>query len=151
MDVQGRSMNDLAGSCSPLALVLALSVSGSVGACSGRKPRAATRPGTQPASTSGPARVHQLTWTNYTGTESPEQAIYLFDGEECGRGSEGLASVFRMMESLPRGSVLVIYPDYTDHRPSDPFRIVPYSHRKHELRELVSRRGIAMQHRPSRP
>jgi hypothetical protein len=56
-----------------------------------------------------------LTWTNYDAAHStdPEGAIYVFNGEDIGRGSEGFQSVLKRLGDLPRGSMLLIYPEET--------------------------------------
>lgn len=55
-----------------------------------------------------------LTWRDYDGRSPhrPEQALYIWQGQEMGRGSPGFSRVLSELEKLPPGTRILIYPDY---------------------------------------
>jgi hypothetical protein len=55
-----------------------------------------------------------LTFRDYDGLGDPERALFIWQGQEIGRGSTGLQMVIQEMENLPPGSRILIYPDYWD-------------------------------------
>jgi hypothetical protein len=53
-----------------------------------------------------------LTWRDYEKTSDAETAMFIYNGEEVGRGGAGLRLVADRITTLPQGSVLLVYPAY---------------------------------------
>jgi hypothetical protein len=57
-----------------------------------------------------------LTWKDYDGKNGrAEQAMFIWQGEEMGRGKDGLKNVVSKIAELPPGSRILVYPDYDVH------------------------------------
>jgi hypothetical protein len=75
---------------------------------------------------------HYLTWQEYEGTGSPDEAVYVWDGKALGRGKEGFAKVLALLDALPAKSRVLIYPDYRSvgvpfPRNPGPRRVMPFA------------------------
>lgn len=53
-----------------------------------------------------------FTWKNYGETSKPADAVYIWDGKEVGSGNAGFQSVLSRLRKLPRGSKVLLYPNY---------------------------------------
>ena len=53
-----------------------------------------------------------FTWKNYGETSKPADAVYIWDGKEVGSGNAGFQSVLSRLRKLPRGSTVLLYPNY---------------------------------------
>jgi hypothetical protein len=53
-----------------------------------------------------------LTWSGYDGGGDPQEAIYLWQGKQVGKGSAGFQEVISRLEHLPPGSRVLVFPEY---------------------------------------
>jgi len=53
-----------------------------------------------------------FTWKNYGEASEPCDAVYIWDGKEVGRGEVGFESILSRLRQLPRGSTVLLYPNY---------------------------------------
>jgi len=83
--------------------------------------------------------LHYLTWQSYDGTGEMEDAVYVFDGASTGKGRKGFLAAVSEIKKLPKGSKLLIYPDYylTGGVSSGPVRLPPYRNYRRRLGEVV--------------
>jgi hypothetical protein len=90
--------------------------------------------------------MHTLTWDNYTGVESPEDARYILDGIVVGHGWAGFGNVLDKMRGLQEGEKLLIYPDYLIlmQRPgySGPSLLYPWHDKMPQFWEVVQRKRL---------
>lgn len=105
-----------------------------------------------------PGHVTLVTWRDYLGigrSSDPNEAVYIVDGREVGKGREGLRVVIARLKTLPVGSEVYLYP-YEQCRPPDahldpmrgygqprfmPFELMADMH--YELRRAVLRRHLS--------
>ena len=87
-----------------------------------------------------------LTWKNYDGYGDPEDAVFVWNGKEVGKGSEGLESVIGEMKKLPRGSRILVFPSYAVDLPltklSGNPRVYPFSDNFQVLGNVTFRKVV---------
>ena len=54
-----------------------------------------------------------ITWAEYDGIKNkdPKEAVYIVNGQQVGKGTEGFSKVLAKLRALPRGSTVYVYPD----------------------------------------
>ena len=95
----------------------------------------------------GEIEMHTLTWTDYDGESDSDRAVYVLDGKPVGRGEEGFHQVLAHFEEITPGSVLLVYPDYSDKR--EPPRCRPYLFYGAALGDAAKQRSIVVALSPS--
>jgi len=84
----------------------------------------------EPPPADGAQCIVRLTWTNYSGLESTEQARFILNGDPIGVGQTGFR---RALAAIPVQSQVIVYPFYPlMNEPSGPNRQVPF-----DLNELA--------------
>jgi hypothetical protein len=80
-----------------------------------------------------------LTWTNFTGRGDRNEAVYIWNGSELGKGKEGLEKVFQHMRGMREGARLLVYPvyPYPDEGSSGPFRGYPFDQQQGTFSEIA--------------
>jgi hypothetical protein len=96
--------------------------------------------------TQPPKHDAYLTWREYSGIGDAGKAIYIFNGKDLGRGTEGLGRVIAELGRLPKGTVLLIYPVYPFPQEglSGPNRMWPFLDRRNEFYDMVKARDIRL-------
>ena len=95
---------------------------------------------------------HYLTWQEYEGTGSPDEAVYVWDGKALGRGKEGFERVLALLGALPQKSRVLIYPDYRacgvpKQRSLGPRRVMPFAAGEnlwHAFERVVETRNLVI-------
>lgn len=86
-----------------------------------------------------------ITWKNYDGFGDPEEAIYVWNGREVGKGLEGFVEVLSRLDKIKPGSKVAIFPCYPGRvrgHLDEPARVIPFSEFWGLLREVVYRRNL---------
>jgi len=101
-----------------------------------------------------------LTWVNFTGwrDEDPDEAVYVYNDKQLGKGREGFELVLAELRRLPPGTEVTIYPFTAFHAYGDsgyhspqPVRRVPYMSMpdlSDELRRIVAERKLNVERLP---
>jgi hypothetical protein len=77
-----------------------------------------------------------ITWREFDGYGDPERAVYVYDGEEVGRGHDGLEEVLRRLRRLPAHSRVLMHPSYSASQLFGYRRYPPYRNRREDLFQI---------------
>ena len=92
----------------------------------------------------GEARHVVLSWRDYDGTSDPDEALYLLDGKEMGRGLRGVIRTLSEFDHLPPGTVVDVHTGFPTYEPSGPNRRLPYDEAFEEFHAFARSRGITI-------
>lgn len=84
-----------------------------------------------------------LTWTNFDGVGSLEQANIIWNGELIGAGSPAVVDMLSRLAELPPGSRVLVYPRYpypAHIAPADGIRLYPF-HDAHAVVRFIAANG----------
>jgi formylglycine-generating enzyme required for sulfatase activity len=83
-----------------------------------------------------------VTWKNYDGLSDPEEAVYLWNGKEVGKGLQGFIQVLTHLDEIKPKSKVLICPYYVGLPKRKPERQVPFAKYDRLLDEVVYRRNL---------
>jgi hypothetical protein len=94
----------------------------------------------------------RLSFPEYSERRPSEPALFVLDGRELGRGSDGFRRLLNEMEAWPRGSTLVIMP-WKDPPPKSvndcrALGVSPYAEFRLELYDFVDSHGLVIEFPP---
>jgi hypothetical protein len=95
----------------------------------------------------------RITWKGYSGVESHDEAIYVFNNRTVGKGETGFDAILKELGNLEEGTTILIQPDYTMNmkdEPSDCERIMPFDYKDMHKRldEVIAKRHLRVIYSP---
>jgi hypothetical protein len=84
-----------------------------------------------------------ITWANYDGLGNPEEAMYIWNGREVGKGLEGFVEILSRLDQMKAESKVAVFPYYRRGRPKEqPERNLPFEEYYGLFDEVVYRRNL---------
>jgi hypothetical protein len=98
-----------------------------------------------------PAFDAYLSWSDFTGIEDPDQAVLMWNGKPIGKGEGGFASLMEVMNTLPSGAKILVYPSYDlpyQLDASQEVRFYPFNNNWRIMEKAVTKQRIVLYFSP---